>query len=112
MFGCIKFDQYLHGRKHVNAYTDHKPLEAILAKRINTAPKRLERMILRLQKHHLKILYKRGCQMHISDQLSRSPTATKKEKLIKEYDIFKEKEEQQLQQDLENLDPDIYHCTR
>ena len=72
VFGCTRFDHYLHGREKITAVTDHKPLETILAKSINSAPKRLQRMMLRLQKYRLNIVYKKGTQMYISDHLSRS----------------------------------------
>ena len=47
VFGCTRFDHFLHGIENIKALTDHKPLETILAKSINTAPKRLQRMMLR-----------------------------------------------------------------
>lgn len=45
---------------------------AIFAKPILTSPKRLQRMRLRLQKYPLKVTYKPGSQMFISDTLSRA----------------------------------------
>jgi hypothetical protein len=53
VFGCTRFDHFLHGRAKIKVLTDHKPLERILARSINTAPKRIQRMMLRLQKYHL-----------------------------------------------------------
>lgn len=41
--------EYLALVEKITAVTDHKPLETILAKSINSAPKRLQRMMLRLQ---------------------------------------------------------------
>ena len=32
VFGCTRFDHYLHGRDKITAVTDHKLLETILAK--------------------------------------------------------------------------------
>ena len=64
--------EYLALVEKITAVTDHKPLETILAKSINSAPKRLQRMMLRLQKYRLNIVYKKGTQMYISDHLSRS----------------------------------------
>ena len=52
--------------------TDHKPLIAIQRKPINTASKRLQRMMLRLQKYELTFVYKPGKEMHIADALSRA----------------------------------------
>ena len=42
-----RFHQYTYGRS-VIVESDHKPLESILAKPLVSAPKRLQRMILRL----------------------------------------------------------------
>ena len=68
---CERFDQYLFGRE-VTVETDHKPLEAILKKPLLTAPKRLQRMMMRLQNYQLKVVYKRGQEMYIADTLSRA----------------------------------------
>ena len=80
VFGCTRFDHYLRGREKITAVTDHRPLETILAKSINSAPKRLQRMMLRLQKYRLNIVYKKGTQMYISDHLSRVPSQTTERK--------------------------------
>ena len=45
-----KFNQYTYGRK-VNVVSDHKPLECILKKALANAPKRLQGMMMRLQKY-------------------------------------------------------------
>ena len=34
LFGCTKFDHYLHGRSTITALTDHKPLETIFTRSI------------------------------------------------------------------------------
>ena len=111
VFGRTRFDHYLHGRTKVSALTDHKPLETILAKSINTAPKRLQRMMLRLQKYHLEVKYQKGSHMYISDHLSRSPfpKSQKDSSKLEEYDIFAVNEEEQLMKDIEEIDPKVYH---
>ena len=43
--GCEKFDQYLYGHK-VTVETDHKLLVSISQKSIQSAPRRLQRIIL------------------------------------------------------------------
>ncbi len=71
VFGTEKFEQYYYGRR-VKVETDHKPIESIMKKNLLSAPKRLQRMMLRLQKYHLEVTYKRGSQMHLADTLSRA----------------------------------------
>ncbi len=71
-FGCDKFDQYLAGKNETTIVeSDHKPLETICKKSILCAPKRLQRMLLKLQRYNLEVKYKKGEQMYISDMLSR-----------------------------------------
>jgi hypothetical protein len=69
---CTKFDQYIYGRQGVRVESDHKPLESIFKKNINSSPKRLQRMLMYLQKYDLKVEYKRGKEMYIADTLSRA----------------------------------------
>ncbi len=111
VFGCTRFDHFLHGRAKIKALTDHKPLETILAKSINSAPKRLQRMMLRLQKYHLEVVYQKGSRMYISDHLSRSPFPTSQKDSSKSevYDIFAVNEENELMKDIEEVDPNLYH---
>src|SRR5690606_12718346 len=45
VFSLLRFHQYIYGR-HVTVVNDHKPLESILSKPLDTAPKRLQRMII------------------------------------------------------------------
>ena len=72
LFAAERFDQYLLGRQLVTVNTDHKPLVPIFSKSIFSAPKRLQRMILRLQKYNLAVKYCPGSQMYIADKLSRA----------------------------------------
>lgn len=72
VFACDKFDQYLHGRDRITVHSDHKPLEVIFRKPLLTAPKRLQRMLLRLQRYHLEVIYKAGKDLHVADFLSRA----------------------------------------
>ena len=111
VFGCTRFDHYLHGREKITAVTDHKPLETILAKSINSAPKRLQRMMLRLQKYRLNIVYKKGTQMYISDHLSRSalPNGRTQKKEIDDYEVFTIHAEELLMKEIEGTDPNIFH---
>lgn len=71
VFATEKFNQYTYGRRVV-VESDHKPLETIYKKPLVAAPKRLQRMLLRLQKYELDIHFKPGRQMHLADTLSRA----------------------------------------
>ena len=66
-FECEKFDSCVYGRDCVQVQTDHKPLESIFQKELCTAPKRLQRMLLRLQKHSLDVTYLKGEKMLVAD---------------------------------------------
>lgn len=72
VFACTKFNDYIYG-KQIHIETDHQPLVTILNKPIHTAPARLQRMMLRLQKYNFTITYKKGKHMFLADTLSRSP---------------------------------------
>ena len=47
--------------------------------------------------------------MHISDHLSRSALSISENTKSEEYDIFSIQEENELMQDIEEIDPDLYH---
>ena len=72
VFACEKFDAYIYGLDCVRVQTDHKPLESIFRKELCTAPKRLQRMLLRLQKYSLDVTYLKGEKMLVADTLSRA----------------------------------------
>ena len=69
VFACDRFDAFVYGRDLVNVETDHKPLEAIFIKPVAATPKRLQRMLLRLQKYNLQVKYKKGKEMLLADTL-------------------------------------------
>jgi hypothetical protein len=73
VFGLERFEQYLMGHQDVVVESDHKPLEAIFKKPLISAPKRLQRMLLRLQKYNFSVIYKPGTSMYVADFLSRAP---------------------------------------
>ena len=62
---------YVYGRKVV-LWSDHKPLETISKKPLATAPKCLQRLLLRLQQYDVEIRYKPGPEMYLADTLSRA----------------------------------------
>ena len=72
VYGCDHFEPCIYGRTEVHVKTDHKPLEPIMLKPLNSAPKRLKRMLLKLQKYDLIVKYKQGSQMFLADTLTRA----------------------------------------
>lgn len=72
VFGCEKFSQYISRRDKVTVESDHKPLQSIFKKSLLHAPMRLQRMMLRLQRYNLDVVYKPGSQMFVADHLSRA----------------------------------------
>jgi len=73
VFACERFYQCIFGRESINVQSDHKPLQSIFTKPWTAAPKRLQGMLLRLQKFNLNISYKRGVEIFLADTLSRAP---------------------------------------
>ncbi|XP_028839495.1 uncharacterized protein K02A2.6-like isoform X3 [Denticeps clupeoides] len=71
VYGMEKFHQYTYGRK-VTVHSDHKPLENIIRKPLLNTPKRLQRMLLRLQRYDIEVTYIPGKDMLLADTLSRS----------------------------------------
>ena len=71
VFSAEKFKHYIYGRS-VLVHSDHKPLESVMKKSLTKASPRLQRMLLRLQKYTLNVVYKKGKDMHIADALSRA----------------------------------------
>ena len=71
VFGMEHNHNYVYGRK-VILWTDHKPLVSISKKPLVSAPKRLQRLLLRLQQYDYEICYKPGKDMVLADTLSRA----------------------------------------
>ena len=71
VFALEKFNQYAYGR-HVRIQSDHKPLESILKKALACVPRRLQGMMMRLQKYDYEVRYERGTNLHLADTLSRA----------------------------------------
>ena len=71
VFAMHHFDRYVYGR-HVYVESDHKPLEILLKKPLKDAPRRIQRMMLELQRYDMTVQYKKGEQLHLADALSRA----------------------------------------
>ena len=71
VFVLERFNQHTFVR-HVYIEGDHKPLEMILQKPLARAPRRLQLVMMRLQKHDFTVHYERGKNMHLANMLSRA----------------------------------------
>ena len=66
----VIFDQYIYGHLDVILDSHHKPLEAIFRKLLLDAPRRLQRIMLTLQRHNLRVVSKPGLEQLVADMLS------------------------------------------
>ena len=67
-----KWHQYLYGKSNITVHTDHQPLETIFKKPLSLAPRRLQRMMLKLQRYQFTVSYKKGKELYVADTLSRA----------------------------------------
>ena len=68
--GLEKFHYYVYGRR-VTVETDQKPLDATFKKHLATAPPRIPRMMLSVEKFDADIKYFQGKNVPLADALSR-----------------------------------------
>ena len=71
IFALSRLDQMTYGR-HVTVISDHKPLETILKKPLPKAPRRLQAMMLQLQRYSIELQWQSGKELHIANCLSRA----------------------------------------
>ena len=71
VFAMHPFDQYVYGR-HVSRESDHQPLQILAKKPLKDVPRRLQHMLLELQRYDFTITYKKGELLFIADALSRA----------------------------------------
>ncbi|GBO12139.1 Retrovirus-related Pol polyprotein from transposon 17.6 [Araneus ventricosus] len=71
IFGLEHFNYYTYGR-NVTVETDHKPLLGLSKKPYDSISPRLQRMLLRLNKYNVNLIYVPGKQLVIADTLSRA----------------------------------------
>ena len=74
-FSCERFHQYIYAKK-VLVETDHRPLISIILKPLDKAPARLQRMLPRLQRYDIDLVYKPGKGLYSADTLSRAHLPT------------------------------------
>ncbi|RXN19764.1 Retrotransposable element Tf2 type 1 [Labeo rohita] len=70
-YACERFHQYVY-RQSFEVETDHKPLVSIMSKALNDYPMRIQRMLIRLQKYDVNMIYTPGKFMFAADTLSRA----------------------------------------
>ena len=72
VFAVTRFHTYIYGKQDVTIATDHRPLVSIHKKSLTSAPRRLQRMLLQLQKYTFQLVYIPGTQLVVADTLSRA----------------------------------------
>ena len=82
VFALHRFDQYVYGR-HISVKSDHQPLQILVKKPLKDVPRRLQRMLLELQRYDYNLTYKKGELLFIADTLSRAYVEDK----AFEYDV-------------------------
>uniref|UniRef100_A0A8C6PJV3 Gypsy retrotransposon integrase-like protein 1 n=1 Tax=Nothobranchius furzeri TaxID=105023 RepID=A0A8C6PJV3_NOTFU len=70
-YACERFHQFVSGQA-VSVETDHKPLIALFKKPLNDCPLRIQKMMIRLQRYTLDVMYTPGKLMYTADTLSRA----------------------------------------
>ena len=85
-----KWHQYLYGKHDITVHTDHQPRETIFKKPLCKAPRRLQRMMLKLPRDQFSVRYKKGKELYVADTLSRAvadyPSAANAKQ---EYEVFR-----------------------
>jgi hypothetical protein len=70
VWGLERFHYFVYGKK-CTVHTDHKPLETIFRKKLNSCPSRLQGFVLRALKYDVTVTYVIGEQVPFADALSR-----------------------------------------
>ena len=85
---CDKWDLWLYGQEII-VHTDHQPLETIFRKPLRAAPRRLQKMMLRLQRYNVKVHYKKGTSLVLADTLSRATQSTTNDSKQTNFEVFR-----------------------
>lgn len=83
-----KFDQLLLGKSAVTVHSDHQPLETIFKRPLASAPRRLQSMMLTLQRYSFHVKYRKGSSLHLADTLSRAALPTTLHKKVHEDLVY------------------------
>uniref|UniRef100_A0A2C9KW21 Integrase catalytic domain-containing protein n=1 Tax=Biomphalaria glabrata TaxID=6526 RepID=A0A2C9KW21_BIOGL len=73
-----RFDQYTFGRSII-IINDHKPLDNILRKPLNQAPRRLQNLMMRCHRYDFTFKWVPGKELILADTLSRACTESESE---------------------------------
>lgn len=73
LFACVRFDQLIVGNPMTTIKTDHKPLISLFRKPLLAAPRRLQHMLLNLQRYRFFIVFVSRKENVVADALSRAP---------------------------------------
>lgn len=84
-----KWDQYLYGHPNITVHTDHQPLETIFKKPLNAAPRRLQKMRMKLQRYTFSVHYKPGSLLYLADTLSRASLQRPHGAMITGFEVFR-----------------------
>lgn len=105
LFSCNRFHHYISGKADLTIETDHQPLISIFKKSLLKAPRRLQSMLLKLQKYNFKLEYKKGTDVILADTLSRAAASSnlKDQDKIEAYQVHLV-EEEKLFYKFENID--------
>ena len=98
---CHKWDLWLYGKK-VTVHSDHQALETIFKKPLAKAPKRLQRIMFRLQRYAINVTYRKGSSLVLADTLSRAPLQVLNESSPNNFDLFR------LNVEREDLQPNVH----
>lgn len=84
-----KFDQLLFGKADVVVHSDHKPLEVIFKRPVADAPRRLQSMMLTLQRYTFTVEYRKGPTLLIADTLSQAPLPITSHKQVHDELVYR-----------------------
>ena len=86
-------------------HSDHRQLESIFKKSTLEAPKRLQRMLLAVQRYDIKVVYQPGSEQLVADMLSRVPSERKPLTEMSKEQIFQTAIEDTIAKEVDSIDP-------
>ena len=84
-----KFDQLLFGKADVVVHSDHKPLETIFKRPLADASRRLQSMMLTLQRYTFTVEYRKWSTLHIADTLFQAPLSITSYKKVQDELVYR-----------------------